>query len=71
MVFLLLFMFCLFVCFSNQNSFKKCFSVGRPRADALAIESELAARVMMHPDAIEGPLAFVERREARWLPAKL
>jgi hypothetical protein len=21
-----------------------------------------------HPDQTEGPLAFVERREARWLP---
>ena len=38
-------------------------SQGRPLVDAFAIEAEAAQVVYKTEDAIEGPLAFVERRE--------
>jgi enoyl-CoA hydratase len=38
----------------------------RPLADAMQHGWELLLAQREHPDSHEGPMAFVERREARW-----
>jgi enoyl-CoA hydratase len=39
---------------------------GRLESDCLLMEQQAASRVMNHPDAIEGPLAFTQRRKPVW-----
>ena len=41
-------------------------SNGMPFADAFAVESKVAGRVMKSSDAVEGPRAFIEKREPRF-----
>jgi enoyl-CoA hydratase len=41
-------------------------SNGLPLDEAFAIESRVAGRVMRSADAIEGPRAFIEKREPRF-----
>ena len=41
-------------------------SNGMPLDDAFAIESRVAGRVMRSSDAVEGPRAFIEKREPRF-----
>lgn len=41
-------------------------SNGLPFDEAFAVESRVAGRVMRSSDAVEGPLAFIEKREPRF-----
>ncbi len=41
-------------------------SLERPEPDAWKRQWELSAEVFAHPDAVEGPVAFAEKRAPRW-----
>ena len=50
-----------------RRSAREC--IGRPVADALRLESELAAGIYATKDAQEGPRAFAERRRPNFVGA--
>jgi enoyl-CoA hydratase len=45
--------------------------IGRPEAEALEIEQRCNVTVRAHPDSVEGPRAFMEKRKPVWTTAKL
>ena len=51
-----------------RKSAKAC--IGLTEAEGMKVEEEMALPVVSHPDAIEGPKAFKEKRQPSWV-AKL
>ena len=49
----------------TRTAIREC--LGRPEAEAIAVEQRIAAPVRASEDAREGPLAFIEKRAPRFV----